>query len=405
MDNGKFIMSQKINDRKIALFMLPLLTCGAGAEKYFINLAKNFNDRGIRADVITMDEAFYRKFIRALHIFVCGNFFGKIDSLRETERSVIDQMGGAKWIKVSRRNLKKTLNSYDIIYSKNELVDLFLLKIIGYKKLPPVIVGVHTPILYPSTKTFLSKLHNFLYMGAVYRALLKGVKCVHLSNKFTKDLVDNAFNVKTELIYYPFSVSDIKERSLNNKYPDIFDSKKLNIAFVARLGEQKGVDDLAEIITKLSLEVGLIKNIKMNIFGSGDKEKEDMIRDLAVRYSFVEYFGHIENKYIPNILSKSDLFISTAKWETLPFNVLEAQAMGLPVIAFDIPGPRDIIVNNVTGYLVKNNEEFLDKILEFKRDSFKKENISKNIENKFEPSIIYEKILKMFKDCMFQDKK
>ncbi len=388
-----------MKNKKIALFMLPLLTQGAGAEKYFIELARNLAQKGITVDVLTLDENFFKKFARLLHIFYAGDFFGKIDiSGRESEETVKENLGNARWIKSSFKDLKKKLNDYDVIYSKNEIVDLFLLKMAGYKKLPPIIVGVHTPIFYQLTDSFFSKLHNFLYQSFLYKWLLRGVSCVHLSNKFTKDLVSEKFKIKTRLIYYPFSVDDIKKRALEAVCNHEFNGKKLNIVFIARLSEQKGINDLATIINELSQSKEVADRMCMNIFGSGGKKEEDIVSDLSKKYEFVKYFGHIENKYVPSVLLNNDLFISTAKWETLPFNVLEAQAMGLPVIAYDIPGPSDIIVNNITGYLVKSKEEFLDKISKFKKDDFDKEKISEHIKNKFDPDIIYEKILGMFED-------
>lgn len=388
-----------MKNKKIALFMLPLLTQGAGAEKYFINLAKNLSERGIQTDVITMDEQFFKKFARLLHIFTHGNFFGKIDiSGREKEEAINNQLGEAKWIKVSWKNLKKTFNNYDIVYSKNELVDLFLLKMIGYEKIPPVIVGVHTPIFYPSTKSFFSKLHNFLYLGLSYRWLLRGAKCMHLSNKFTKDLVDSKFDIKTELIYYPFSGEYLTENVEKYISKIAHDETRKNIIFVARLSEQKGIDALVEIIRSIAKKKEINNEIKINIFGSGDEKSESKVRALVKKYSFVEWYGHIENKYVPGILKKHDLFITTAKWETLPFNVLEAQAMGLPVIAFDIPGPNDIISNGYTGFLVKDEDEFVKKIISIVSGDviFDGRRIIQNMEEKFNPDKIYSELLSMF---------
>ena len=157
---------------KIALFMLPLLTQGGGAEKYFIELARNLRERGIEADILTMDENFFRKFARFLHIFARGNFFGKINVRgREKEEEILERLGTVRWIKTSYKNLNKELQKYDIIYAKNELVDLLLLKGKSYKSLPPIIVGVHTPIFYPQANSFISKLHNFLYSSFFYRWL------------------------------------------------------------------------------------------------------------------------------------------------------------------------------------------------------------------------------------------
>jgi len=138
-----------MESKKIALFMLPLLTQGGGAEKYFIDLARNLRERGFETDVVTMDERFFARFAKLLYLLAYRKWFRHIDiSGRESEEAVKKQLGGARWIKASRKNLGRILNDYDIIYSKNELVDLGLLKFIGYKKLPPVIVGVHTPLFF-----------------------------------------------------------------------------------------------------------------------------------------------------------------------------------------------------------------------------------------------------------------
>src|SRR4030042_2195134 len=169
--------------KKIALFMLAPLTDGGGAEKYFISLARNLRQRDIETDIITMDKTFIERFAKWLYLFYYGRWFRQIDtSGRESESSIEEQLGKARWIRVSYKNLEKTLRSYDVIYSKNELVDLALLKRIGYKNLPPVIVGVHTPIYYPEANSFFARLHNFLYLSFFYKWLLRGIKCIHVSN-------------------------------------------------------------------------------------------------------------------------------------------------------------------------------------------------------------------------------
>jgi len=379
--------------------MLPLLTQGGGAEKYFTNLARNLSNKGYKTDVITMNESFFKIFARLLHIFTHGNFFRKIDiSGRETEIVVKNRLGNSNWIKSSFINLRKVLGQYDIIYSKNEIVDLLLLKLIGYRKLPPIIIGVHTSIFYPNTKSFNSKLHNFLYLSSFYKWLLRGARCIHLSNKFTKNLVDEKFDIKSELIYYPFSLNEITAAIKNVKSPMEFNPHKKNIAFVGRLAEQKGIASLVNIIERIAKKEKINKKIVFNIFGSGDKKNEKIINDLQKKYFFVKWHGHIENKYILKILSQQDLFISTAKWETLPFNILEAQVVGLPVIAFSIPGPKDIIINGTTGLLVNDDLEFCSEIEDciLGRKVFDSKVITDNIKEKFSSEKIYSEIIAMF---------
>ena len=392
MENKKF---------RAALFMLPLLTQGGGAEKYFIEIARNFREKGIEADVVTMDENFFRKFARLLHIFVLGNFFGKIGVTgRECEEEISHQLGRARWIKTSYKNLKKIFQNYDIVYSKNELAELVLLKHIGYKNLPPVIVGVHTPIIYPEAKSFISKLHNFLYSSFLYRRLLKGARAIHVSNSFAKDFIDNKFKLKSELIYYPFSAEQILDLAEIYKCDIEFDPGKKNIIFAGRLGEQKGIDVLINIIQKIGDSETLEGKIRINIFGSGDKKYETAIKNLAEKYSFVRFFGHIEHKYMPHILSQQDLMIAPSKWETLPYSILEAQALGLPVIAFDIPGPSDIIERSRTGFLVSSDDDFFEKLKDIIEDklSFDRNTIIQNIEQKFNSEKIYSELINIFQE-------
>lgn len=379
--------------------MLPLLTEGGGAEKYFIDLARNLSGKGIDIDIITMDENFFWKFGKLLHIFSRGDFFKKIDAGREKEEEVSSNLGKAKWIKTNFKNLRRNLNKYEIIYSKNELTDLILLKTIGYKKLPPVIIGVHTPLFFPQAASFITKLHNLLYLGPFYKWLISGAKFLHVSNKFTENLANKTYNIKSNLIYYPFSVEETRNTAKNQKFPLIFSKNKKNIFFSGRLSEQKGIGALLRIIEKIGENRLLADKICLNIFGVGGEEENDKIKKMCEKHDFVKYFGHVPNKYIPDILSHQEVMITSSKWETLPFNVLEAQAMGIPVISFDIPGPADIIENYVTGVLVDSEEAFIDFLAKIINEelSFKKELIIQNLSNKFDPETIHSKLLIMFK--------
>lgn len=394
-----------MKDKKIALFMLSPLTHGGGAEKYFINLAKNLDkENGIKADVITFDDKSFRRFARLLHAFTRGNIFGKIDDyergMRETRGDIEKGLGGARWIESPRKKLGKIFRNYDIIYAKNELIDLFNLKMIGYKKLPPIIVGVHTPIIYPKTKSFSAKLHNFLYSIFIYKWLLKGVKCVHVSNSSAKDLVDKKFRARSKLIYYPFSIEKIRQMAENNKSGIKFDSKKTNIIFVGRFSEQKGFDTLINIIERIAKDNVLKNRINFNVFGIGELRENIKIKKLGDKFYFVRYFGHIENKYMLHILGQQDLMVAPSEWETLPYAILEAQAMGVPVLAFNIPGPADIIENGKTGFFVKNVTEFIDKIRDFTEGKINpdKNEIIRNIKTKFDPEKIYGELMVMFKE-------
>ena len=89
-------------------------------------------------------------------------------------------------------------------------------------------------------------------------------------------------------------------------------------------------------------------------------------QQLIKKYSLknqVHMLGFRED--IPQLLKISNLAISSSKQEGLPVNIMEAMYMGLPVVATDCRGNRDLVKNEKNGYIVGHDSElFKDKILE-----------------------------------------
>jgi glycosyltransferase involved in cell wall biosynthesis len=77
------------------------------------------------------------------------------------------------------------------------------------------------------------------------------------------------------------------------------------------------------------------------------------------------------------ILSAFDIFVLTSLWEGLPIAVMEAMAAGVPVVATDTGGIKDVIQDGQSGYLAKpkDNKAICERIKELlansqKRDEF-----------------------------------
>jgi glycosyltransferase involved in cell wall biosynthesis len=64
----------------------------------------------------------------------------------------------------------------------------------------------------------------------------------------------------------------------------------------------------------------------------------------------VNFLG--ERKDVPQLLSKAQVFVLTTNWEGFPISIIEAMRANLPVIASDVGGISEAVVDNVTGYLV-----------------------------------------------------
>ncbi len=76
--------------------------------------------------------------------------------------------------------------------------------------------------------------------------------------------------------------------------------------------------------------------------------------------SKVEVTGWLESEKARERLRGLDVFVHYSRWDGLPNAVLEAMAMGLPVVASDAPGCRDAVVHGETGFLAKTEVELLE---------------------------------------------
>ena len=122
------------------------------------------------------------------------------------------------------------------------------------------------------------------------------------------------------------------------------------IVCVARFHAQKRHADLVEALTLLASndiafrcvlagDGPLLDNVKSQVDRSGLKE-------------LIEFRGRIEPFAIREVLAEADLFALSSEWEGLPRSVIEAMAVGLPVVGTDVNGTNELITHGVTGLLV-----------------------------------------------------
>lgn len=98
-----------------------------------------------------------------------------------------------------------------------------------------------------------------------------------------------------------------------------------------------------------------IPNIKLLLVGDGELgslyEKEIKRLKLEHHISLLGY-----RKDIRNLMVLSDIGVSASKQEGMPVNVMEAMALGLPLVVSDCRGNRDLIENNRNGIVINLNE-------------------------------------------------
>ena len=124
------------------------------------------------------------------------------------------------------------------------------------------------------------------------------------------------------------------------------DSRTLRLLAVGRLVPQKGFDLLLEALA------GISRNVELTIAGEGPQRDE--LQELASRLPVgktVHFAGFSDNPWA--LMVQSDVLVLSSRYEGLPNAVLEAGALGLPVIACDCPGgAREIVHDGENGLLI-----------------------------------------------------
>ncbi len=141
------------------------------------------------------------------------------------------------------------------------------------------------------------------------------------------------------------------------------------LLFVGRLVAGKGV---AVLIRALADVAQRHPQIKLQIVGTGPEEHrlKEQARQCGVAGN-VQFLGAVTNASLPQLYRKATMFISPSLSEGFGLTLAEALACGCPVIATDIPGIRDLIIDGITGSTVPRNdsEKFAHRILALLADA------------------------------------
>jgi glycosyltransferase involved in cell wall biosynthesis len=181
-------------------------------------------------------------------------------------------------------------------------------------------------------------------------------------SKYDKHVAQNK-SMKENLIDV-FSISSNKIKVIPNPIDSSFfetkpDNKNiLTISFVGRLIKLKGIKDLMQIIDKLDFDC------VFNIIGDG-LMKSELESWVPTSNPLVDVRLIDSNDQIHCYYASSNLVVLPSYKEGSPNVLLEALAVGIPVVAYDCKtGPSEIIQQGVNGYLIPlgNIDEFVVKI-------------------------------------------
>lgn len=196
--------------------------------------------------------------------------------------------------------------------------------------------------VFPKVKNPLVWLANRVYEYTLGAYVIKNADvCVGISQACVDFCV--RMGAKPERTVLLHNSVDVKEFCPVKQGHTVF-AGKLFVAFVGRLIQGKGVQDLIEAVKGLP--------VKLMIVGDGDyaDELKRLADGAGIEYMF---YGEQPVEGVKEVLGYADVFVNPSYSEGLPTSVLEAGSMAVPVIATRVGGTGEIIAGEGMGWLVE----------------------------------------------------
>lgn len=143
--------------------------------------------------------------------------------------------------------------------------------------------------------------------------------------------------------------------------------------------------------------------MKLLLAGKGSllEDCKELVRQLH-REDQIRFLGYVSD--MRELYATCDVCVSTSRIEGLPFNIMEAMACGLPVVASDIKGHRELVQDGETGLLYKDGDsaDLQEKLIDISKnqDNFITK-AEKNIRTELDPYIlekVFEQVMAIYEE-------
>ena len=209
-------------------------------------------------------------------------------------------------------------------------------------------------------QTLEGKLMPFVYQN-------KNVVTVSASSQ--KDIVKLGFTNEKNIQIIPNGVNN----SLFVSYPKTDDP---SFIYLGRLKDYKNIDIAIKAFSKV---VAIHKKATLSIVGSGESymRLKKLVSDLRIENS-VTFHGRVSEEQKAMLLAKSWAALQPSQMEGWGITVIEANAAGTPVIASQVNGLQDSVIDGLTGMLVPpgNIVQFANAMMQIAHDDNLRVNLS-----------------------------
>ena len=177
----------------------------------------------------------------------------------------------------------------------------------------------------------------------------KATRVISIS-QYCQQQFKNITGINSNIIYDTIDMKKFNEeidKTRIKKSSGLTDSQI--ILFVGTIGASKGIHILINAFNEVKYE---IPNVTLILIGKHLYPKySEYLKEIA--NESVIFKEDISDEELPYYYAACDLYASASIWEGFNLPLIEAQACGRPVIAFNIGPHTEVVINNVTGILVQ----------------------------------------------------
>lgn len=281
---------------------------------------------------------------------------------------------------------KLKYNEYDIVHCHTPVAAM-ITRIVFKRCETKVVYTAHGFHFYENAPFF-----NWIVYYPIEKFLSRYTDCLITINEEDYLRSVNNLHAKKNINLNGVGVDIEKFKKAPKTGYNFINPNKLTLLSVGELNKNKNHNFVIEAIKE-------IDNIQYLIAGEGslynelvETIEEQNLSDKVTLLGF--------RKDIPSILKNVDVFVFPSNREGLPASIIEAMAAGVPVIASDIRGNKDLITDMETGILYKkNSKEELMKAIEILKDKDFRKRMGKSAQEKsekFDISLILKEQLRIY---------
>lgn len=171
---------------------------------------------------------------------------------------------------------------------------------------------------------------------------------IFATSKMLQDEIFSLCKIKPEVV--PFGIDTTIFSPSKNQ------SDNRNDIVIGTIKSLEHIYGIEELMRAFALLKSRFQDLKLKLMLVGDGSAKRYFNSLADSLNITEvtsFAGYISHDKIPDYHNAIDIFVNASHYESFGVAVLEASASGRPVIASNTGGLKEVVIDNVSGFLTK----------------------------------------------------